>query len=499
MHTIGELSERPLLLDQWQKNFIDEMYTVRWKHEEQRWKFVYQSILLGVTRGAGKSTLSAALGLYELSPLSGTPAPRVILAAATRENAMHVYGPARDMVNLSPQLRDIMRANQNIITCADNRGELKRVSADGKSNFGWIPSFIVRDELHTWETPRQELLSEALQTALAKREGAKSLAVTTAGYDKQTILGRLYDTMLKRPELEVLDGFMVLRDRENGFLFWWYEAPPDAPWDDPVTWRKASPSTHISIDAIRGVFTDPTISSDEFQRQWLNRFTKTRSAWLPIGAWTRCGAPPREIPDGVEIQLAIDAALTSDTTALAWAWQEDEDGPVIIDAHVWSAVEIVAHHTFVPGGKIDLRLVAEYITDVLLPKYRITEIVYDPRFFDTIATILSEAGFVVAEMVQGSAQMADAYQNFYIGARIGQTAIGHNGNAVLAEHIESTGAVETERGWKVFKLKNTKRIDACVAAVMAHSRARANTLRRGTHYTFRRSELEGSSETTPKA
>lgn len=498
VHTIGPKAGQPLLLDEWQKDFIREMYLVYWDGETWRW--VYQTILLGVPRGAGKSTLAAALALFALSPFSGRNAPEVVLSSATRGNAKHVYNPARDMVGvtgtigLSPVLRDLFGANRNRIWCDENRGELSRVSADGKSNFGGNPTFVVRDELHTWITERQVQLSEALQTSLAK-QGGQSLAVTTAGYDKSTILGELYDAAVKHPKLErPKPGLMVLRDRDARFLFWWYEAPANLPVDDPETWRIAHPAGWVDIEAIRAQFLDPSISTDEFRRQWLNQWTKSRKAWLPLGLWDSLGPKvdpetgeihAREIPDGASIQLGLDASQTHDGTSLTWAWAEDDKKPVVTRTRVWAANPDCPHHFFVEGGTIDLRDVAKYIVEELKPRYKITEISFDPRFFDTIAKDLSDAGFKMVPITQGSPTMKDAYNQFYIACRTHK--IEHDGDEIVAQHVEGTSGRQTENGWFIDKLRN-KFNDACISNVIAHSRARAALKRKRKKYAHSRKE-----------
>jgi phage terminase large subunit-like protein len=65
--------------------------------------------------------------------------------------------------------------------------------------------------------------------------------------------------------------------------------------------------------------------------------------------------------------------------------------------------------------------------------------------------------------------MGDAYQSFYQLAREGKLT--HDGDPILAAHIEATAAYKTSRGWKIDKLKNSQRIDATVAAVLAVARA----------------------------
>jgi phage terminase large subunit-like protein len=79
--------------------------------------------------------------------------------------------------------------------------------------------------------------------------------------------------------------------------------------------------------------------------------------------------------------------------------------------------------------------------------------------------------------VQASAPMADAYQAFYQAALEGRLA--HSGDPILTQHIEATAAVKGEHGWKVSKLKNSQRIDATVACVLAHARCQANARKTG--------------------
>ena len=69
-------------------------------------------------------------------------------------------------------------------------------------------------------------------------------------------------------------------------------------------------------------------------------------------------------------------------------------------------------------------------------------------------------------MPQNSAKMADAYQAFYAAAA--EHRLRHTGDPELTAHVLGTAAERTDRGWKIRKLRQTQRIDACVAAVMAH-------------------------------
>ena len=61
-HTKGELHGKPLLLEDWQKKIIGDLFG--WKNEDGNRK--YRTAFIMVPRKNGKSTLCAAIGLYML-------------------------------------------------------------------------------------------------------------------------------------------------------------------------------------------------------------------------------------------------------------------------------------------------------------------------------------------------------------------------------------------------------------------------------------------------
>ena len=151
----------------------------------------------------------------------------------------------------------------------------------------------------------------------------------------------------------------------------------------------------------------------------------------------------------------------------AWTWIT-EDGRVGVKCHVISPRETAIAHEYHPGG-IDIGRVEEVILD-LARRYNVRSLVYDPRFMERSAQILSEDhGMVVAPINQSSVVMLRAYQSWYQAVQEGRVA--HDGDRVLEKHVTSTAAVAAEGGWKIRKLRQSHRIDAHVAAVMAHSRA----------------------------
>lgn len=458
-HTKGRWVGEPLALEPWQREFVDEALRL----DPETGRRVYRQVLLGVPRKNGKSTLAASLALY-LAGADGEPGAEVVIAAGSREQADVVYRQAREFVESSPVLSDYFDAQRFTISAPD--GVIRKIAADGKLQHGLNPSGIVADEIHALVSPRQEELWAALTTGSGAREEPLTIAITTAGFDKDTVLGRLYDEAMRLPDVERRPGLTVARDPATGFLCWWYGVDDDAPLDDVSAWLEANPASWITEEELLRQYASPTVDEFAFRRLHLNQWTKTRESWLPSGLWSSLRDSDVEIPEGAEVILGVDVGLVHDSTAVAIAHRLD-DGRVAVKARVWAARDDAVAHTVLPGGRVDLEIVEDYIRD-LAEKYAVREVVYDPRFFNRSAEILSAEGLLLAPVEQSSRRMIEAYAAFYLATN--ERRVVHDGDAVLATHVEATNATMTDRGWKISRQRKA-RIDACVAAVMAHYRA----------------------------
>lgn len=437
---------------------------------------VYRMALFGLPRKNGKSTLAAALALYLAGP-DGEASPEVVIAAGSRDQAAIVFNQAREFVEASPALSDWYTAQRYLIRCHDTNGIIKRISADGKLQHGLNPHGIVIDELHAFLTEAQTELYTAMVTSTGAREQPLIVIITTAGHDMESILGQLYRRSLELGDVQRRPGLTIARDEANKFLFWWHGANKDASIDDDQEWMRANPASWITRDDLRMQLHSPAMDDNSFRRLHLNQWTAARDAWLPAGTWQAL-VSPAEIPEGALVSVGVDVALYHDNTAVVVS-HIDAAGSEILRSHVWSANPELPADEYC-SDKIDLFAVGDYIRE-LATRYEVCIVLYDPRFFEAIAQQLADEGLPVAPMHQSSAPMADAYQEFYVAARTG--VIRHNGDPILAAHVEGTAAKRTERGWQVSKLRS-KKIDACVAACMALYGARRYAMA-PTSYVFR--------------
>jgi phage terminase large subunit-like protein len=473
VHTKGPAAGRPFELEDWQRAFVDEFYK-----RDSEGRRVYRLGVLGVPRGNGKSPLAAGIGLYEL--LTRRDSPDVFCAAGSRDQAKIVFNFAKTFVETGPLL-DLVKVGRNELIYPDGTGSMRVVSAEGSLQFGHSVSAAIIDEAHVFSTSKHADLWEAFETALHKRLDSFLLAITTAGSERASLLGRLYESSLAQLALERPDECLTIgRDEENGVLLWWYASPETAELDDEASWRAANPASWVDLRDLRRQRNSPGTSESAFRRLHLNQWTAGEDVWITPARWAACRSQ-EEIPEGAEVFVGVDASFSGDATAVAWAWR-NEEGTIVLRAHVWSAVEETPAHVHLSGGHISFDAVEDFII-ALGQRYRVREAVYDPAFFARSAELLSARGLTVASLDQRSAPMREAWSQFY--EAVNSQTIAHDGDGILTAHVLNAAAhVDPAGHWKVRKVKQSRKIDGLVASVIAYSRAARTPAKRSVAFAW---------------
>jgi phage terminase large subunit-like protein len=187
----------------------------------------------------------------------------------------------------------------------------------------------------------------------------------------------------------------------------------------------------------------------------------TVERWIPGEQWN---AQPvaGEVPPDARVVAAVDAGLSHDSTAVAWAW-ETPDG-VAVRAYVWSARQGSACHEFVPGGRIRNGPVKQFLRD-LAGSCWLAATLYDPRFFEDAAMELADEGLNMVQLAQNGGDMREAENQFYVA--VNEMLVPHDRDEVLATHVKAAVAAQTDGRWKIRKVKQSEVIDALIASVMA--------------------------------
>lgn len=352
-----------------------------------------------------------------------------------------------------PLIRHVL-PQRHTLKLRARHGFLRVLAADGRLQHGLSPSVWLTDEWHAFTTEKQEEAYNAGATALHKRPDSLDLAITTAGFDKESQLGRRYDQMLAAPDVVVLPGVIIARDFESRSLMIWRGAAAELDVDDPASWRLANPASWLPLAEI--AILRKKLPEHIFRRLILNQWTKSATAWLPNGAWPGCFDAGAVIPVGARVFLGVDIGLTNDSSAVVIAWVRD-DGRIVVQAKVWRPAG--------DGTPLDLSLIEQHIRD-LRERYQVETVAFDPHMFGRSAQMLSDEGLWMQAFPQSNERMAPASQLLY--DLITSARIAHDGDPVLADHVASGATTYVgDRAWRVTKRKATGKIDALVALILA--------------------------------
>ena len=471
-HSKGEFAGQPFELLEWQwRDVIRPLFA--WKRPDgtRRYRLGY----IEVPKKNGKSTLMSGIGLFLLIA-DGEPGAEVYSAAADHNQASIIFNEAANMVESSPALSAILSINRTNkqITYARQRAWYKALSAEAPTKEGLNIHGLLFDELHAQKTPE---LWDALRYGGAARRQPLLLAITTAGYDRESICWRQHERARK-----VLEGL----DDDPTFFAYLRAAPEEADWTDPEVWKAANPSWGVTIKAdtfeadCREAQEMPT-QENTFRRYRLNQWTQQSVRLLPMDKWDRCDGPADEdLLMGRECWAGLDLASVEDVAALCLVFPEGDRCTVL--PYFWIPEQGAANRDrrdgvpyltwarqglieLTPGESIDFQFIRRRINE-LDKQFRIQKIAIDPWNARQIELELRESdGFDTVLFRQGYGSM-NAPTKLLLGMVL-SGRLAHGANPVLrwmADNVSSTK--DAADNIKPNKEKSSEKIDGIVALIM---------------------------------
>jgi len=475
--TKGEWAGRPFILQPWQKKFIRKLFGYVNKDGTRRYRTAY----LEIPRKNGKSELAAAIALYLLFA-DGEPGAEIYSAAADREQASLVFNAAASMVRKSKWLSGISRIvdSQKRIVFYKKNSFYRAISSEAYSKHGFNAHAVVYDELHV--APNRDLW-DTLQTSMGARRQPLMLAITTAGYDRNSICWEVHEYAR-----QVRDG--VIKD--PSFLPVIYSADPEDDWTDEKVWAKANPNLGVTIklDFLRQECQrakEIPAYQNTFRRLYLNQWTQQDTRWIDMEAWRECGGKvDYEELANLRCWAGVDLSTTTDISSCALVFEPDSDGVVHVLSYNWVPRENIAarvrrdrvpydlwaqqgHITATEGNVIDYDYIRIAITDEIKRRFPLLQVVgYDPWNATKWAIDLESEGVPVMEVRQGFKTMSPAckeLERLIIGRKLR-----HNNNPVLTWAMDNLVVAQDPAGnIKPAKDKSTERIDPAVAVIIAIS------------------------------
>jgi len=403
----------------------------------------YRRALIGLPRKHGKSLMGSTIAVYGL--IAGESGAENYVVAGDRQQARIIFNEAKTQVMSSPVLAAECKVYRDVIEMPRFGSILRVLSSEFKGQAGLNPSLVLFDEL--WNQSTSDLYDQMTLGSGARLEPL-IVSITTAGYDLDTVAGRLYQYGKQCAAGEIDDP---------SFGFWWWEAPADCTISDESAWRVCNPNLHERLLDIDDMRTAMKQTDEAAFRRWrLNQWVRTQESWLPAGAWEACTSD-RALDDSLPVFIGLDMALKHDSIAVVIA-QPQADGVTVTRAQIWQPRD----------DGVDVAGVEQYLRSLHM-RYTVQEIVYDPAYFQRSAEHLADDGLPMVEFPQSSQRMIPACGHAY--EMIINKKVTHDGAPTFTDQVLSAAQRMTDQGWRLSKGKSKRKIDAAIALVMALDRA----------------------------
>lgn len=474
-HTKGPYAGQPFHLRPWQeREIIRPLFKINPATKRRQ----YRTCLLMMPRKNGKTELCAALAIDGLL-FDNEMGAEVYSAANDKDQAALCFNVAAQMIRNDPELSaacEIVDSQKRIVH-RKSGSVYRAISAESYTKHGLNASRVVYDELHA--APTRDLW-DVLASSTGARSQPLMIAISTAGYDRHSILWELYQHGKRVREDPTLDP---------SFLAVIYEAPPEADWRDPQVWRKANPALgdfrsleEMQIMAARAA--EIPAQENAFRRLYLNQWTEQESRWIALAAWDACRVPldPREMA-GRRCYVGLDLSTTTDLTAAVAVFPEDEGpGFSVLPQFFVPADRILARVTkdrvpydewarrglltATPGPTVDYEAVRAHLNE-WAERYDVRMVAFDPwNATDLVGRLEKIDGFTCVKMRQNKATLSAPSKA--LEKAVLERTIRHDGHPILRWNV-ANASVDSDSAGNIqpSKHKSTDRIDGLYALVMA--------------------------------
>ena len=473
-HTKGPDAGQPIILQPFQVLLICGIYGFRHKKEHE--KRMTTDVIVFIPRKAGKSTLTAVIGLYELAFNEG--GAEVFTLATNREQASIVFDAAKSMIESMPdEIKSWYRVSKyEIGKSNDSQTMFRALSRDNKkSGDGKYASCVIIDEA-AQIVDRNSI--EVIFSGMVARKNPLRIYITTASFSKDT---KFYEDLSAFESM--LNNDAPDNSRWFGLL---YGLDPQDNWKDESTWAKANPMHGISVyqEAIKERCEQAKLKPpalNEFLCKTLNVYVSANTAWIDRDYWDKSINEDKGDPE--EVFIGFDLAATRDLNAVCTLKRyasEDyyadfkfflpEEALNLIPTHYRGifdqAVQSKILH-ITEGNVMDDREISEYIKQQA-SLYNVKEVGYDAYNAASLVARLHDNSIPVKKVGQGMAVLNNPSK--HVEKLIMQNAIKHNGNPFVGWQLGNC-EVYTDVNGNIKIRKNeadkSAKVDGIIALIIA--------------------------------
>jgi phage terminase large subunit-like protein len=447
--SLGGAAGTLLQMRPWQKNLISCVYARRPDGRRR-----HRLSLIGLPRKQGKSAVGSAIGLHGL--IMGDYGSEIYSCAVDRDQARVVFSVAKRMVELDPEMSELVKPYRDVLEYTEKGSIYKVLSSEAVTKEGLNPNLVIYDELHGAPDPE---LFDVMTLAMGSRRDPMLVAITTAGQKadrsgQDSVCYKLYQQGVRICKNEIEDPTYFMA---------WFGVPQDADYKDPEVWARANPGYGDLIDPEDFESVIKRVHENEFRTKRLDQWVSAARAWLPQGSWNACRTDRAFTPGARGVVLGFDGSQNGDTTALV-AVTIDSD-PQVTVLGLWEKPQDAESDWRVPRGEVKDRI-RQACHD-----YHVREVAADEYIWQDSLEELEAEGIPIVVFPQTLTRMAPATQRFY--EYVANQAISHDGHPALARHFDNCQLKTDSRGSRLIKdaKGSPRKIDLAVATVMAADRA----------------------------
>ena len=478
-HSKGKWARQPIKLKKKKKATIQAIFGFVDKETGIR-KYIKAALFIG--RKNGKSTLSAAIGLYMLTA-DGEGGAECYSVAVKKDQAKLVWEEAKRMVKKSPVLLKRIRCLVNGLFFDRAESFFKALASMDNSLDGLNASYVAADEIHAWEVKN---LLDVLYDSMAAREQPLLFETSTAGKVRENVYDDEYDyyeNIIKG--YEGIEGGIV----DETVLPFIYELDNKKEWLDEKKWFKANPGlgTIKSYKFIRDKINKEKNSPKELVNILCKDFNIPQTSdekWLTYETAINKAVFNIKIVKNTYAIGGVDLSSTTDLTCatllivknkikyvlqqyfipeanLDYKIKEDK-----IPYDIWRERGLV---TVCEGAKIDYTEITNWFLKMNY-EYEISAlwIGYDPWSSTYWVEEMEEAGFTMIEVRQGAKTMSNPMKQ--LEGDLIDKVVNYNNNPILKWCLTNT-AVKRDDNDNIRPVKGRQqraRIDGAVSLIIAY-------------------------------
>lgn len=497
-HSKGVLAGQPIILTDWQKFRICQLYG--WRRKKNGYRRFKKSFT-EVARKNAKSQEEAGIALYEIS-VTATKNNEVCeeyTAGVKRDQSKIVFNEAELMLRGSP-LRQKFDIKRDEIKHAKTGSFIKALSKeDGKSGDGTNPAGLIIDEYH--QHPTTEFYDLGLGS---NTKEPLLMIITTAGVDltypcyvtEYTYCSKVLDPNVDVENEEYLIDICEMDEEDYRNL---------DNLENEELWKKANPirmTYDEGIDKIRGEYK----IAKEIPEHMTAFLTKCLNVWvqaqengyMDMAKWKACQVDKLPVDTkGMSVYVGFDMSAKIDLTSVAFilpfkSEEKDAEGEKIIKYIVYS-------HSFIPNREklterkrkdkadydawermnlltvtdtpiVDQNAVMKYVKDTCKEhEWNIECLCFDPANAAKLMMDLSDEGYEVEEVYQSHKSLNESTQGFREQVYSGNIIYTYN---PLLNFAMSNAVIRKNQGLiKIDKDATTQKIDPVDAILCAYKLA----------------------------